>query len=377
MDQPKAAAAAATTSQQDNPPANSPQLRKLPENAVTRQAENSIMYLNRVKWLGFKPPKNKSRMETLKKFKDAFASQFGTNRPEYSLFDVHILQEDTRAKTNPPTPLAFLSHANIMCISRLPVATIKEISEKQEEFLDLVGKTVDLGDFLLSLPQDKHHAPDVLKLLGVVLSPPVKSNMYVYSIPGDSVVELLHECEPKPMDQLKPPLPILITPEDMKKFEKKDKKKEEEAQSEDKKKEEGDSPAKDDEKPILFHPAIKSVCFWCRRSVVNKGVELSSCGKCQVVSYCSKECQVVDWKAFHKFECKKERNFRVFQDRLVTEGQKPYATTVNFNTAGSGVYEGCVIQVLCAKVPDIVSHPQGWMVHSKQDLRNREAKSGK
>ena len=34
------------------------------------------------------------------------------------------------------------------------------------------------------------------------------------------------------------------------------------------------------------------------------GVKFNSCGKCRVVRYCSRDCQVKDWKAGHKRKCK-------------------------------------------------------------------------
>ena len=43
------------------------------------------------------------------------------------------------------------------------------------------------------------------------------------------------------------------------------------------------------------------VCYWCGLSSLAKRLQL--CNGCKTVVYCSRECQVNDWKAFHKAEC--------------------------------------------------------------------------
>jgi hypothetical protein len=40
----------------------------------------------------------------------------------------------------------------------------------------------------------------------------------------------------------------------------------------------------------------KPICNWCKQEAV------FACAKCRLPSYCSKECQVADWK-YHKKEC--------------------------------------------------------------------------
>lgn len=49
-------------------------------------------------------------------------------------------------------------------------------------------------------------------------------------------------------------------------------------------------------------PPQKQVCFQCGK----EAEKLSKCAKCQVASYCSKECQVQNWKhgVGHKHSCK-------------------------------------------------------------------------
>ena len=49
----------------------------------------------------------------------------------------------------------------------------------------------------------------------------------------------------------------------------------------------------------------KQVCFVCKSDKTSiEGAKLLNCSKCRVAAYCSKECQVMDWKAGHKFDCK-------------------------------------------------------------------------
>jgi hypothetical protein len=43
-------------------------------------------------------------------------------------------------------------------------------------------------------------------------------------------------------------------------------------------------------------------CYWCEKTSL--GCSLSLCSRCRKVSYCSRECQTNDWKAFHKQECR-------------------------------------------------------------------------
>jgi hypothetical protein len=43
-------------------------------------------------------------------------------------------------------------------------------------------------------------------------------------------------------------------------------------------------------------------CRYCRNE--DPKMELKKCSQCKTAEYCSKECQVADWRAGHKKECK-------------------------------------------------------------------------
>jgi hypothetical protein len=48
----------------------------------------------------------------------------------------------------------------------------------------------------------------------------------------------------------------------------------------------------------------KGICFACDAKMGKDKPELLSCGGCKFAQYCSKECQVKDWRAEHKHMCK-------------------------------------------------------------------------
>ena len=61
-------------------------------------------------------------------------------------------------------------------------------------------------------------------------------------------------------------------------------------------------------------PTQEAVCFWCG----NAEKALSKCAKCRVASYCSRECQIKDWKAGHKHSCKSKQS--KFDNNYVNKG---------------------------------------------------------
>lgn len=53
----------------------------------------------------------------------------------------------------------------------------------------------------------------------------------------------------------------------------------------------------------MFIPSDTPCCTLCRVRSDDSKVNLKLCARCHQKSYCCKECQVVDWKLYHKFEC--------------------------------------------------------------------------
>eukprot|EP01138_Halocafeteria_seosinensis_P001929 gb/GECG01001975.1/.p1 GENE.gb/GECG01001975.1/~~gb/GECG01001975.1/.p1 ORF type:complete len:672 (+),score=57.77 gb/GECG01001975.1/:1-2016(+) len=49
--------------------------------------------------------------------------------------------------------------------------------------------------------------------------------------------------------------------------------------------------------------AARSACWGCLRTCAPGGGPLRRCAGCKSSSYCSRSCQVGDWKAFHQLEC--------------------------------------------------------------------------
>jgi hypothetical protein len=51
-------------------------------------------------------------------------------------------------------------------------------------------------------------------------------------------------------------------------------------------------------------PAPPVACFGCGKTVAKDGIKLNKCSKCNVASYCSRDCQISDWKGGkHKMAC--------------------------------------------------------------------------
>jgi len=76
----------------------------------------------------------------------------------------------------------------------------------------------------------------------------------------------------------------------------------------------------------------KLLCFGCGSAGSDDSKELSKCCRCQVAMYCSKECQVSDWKkGGHKHACK-------FYVRLDVNNDRGRLKTENKATARTDIY---------------------------------------
>lgn len=43
----------------------------------------------------------------------------------------------------------------------------------------------------------------------------------------------------------------------------------------------------------------QTICGYCKKG----GINFKKCSRCKVTSYCSRECQITDWKLEHKKKC--------------------------------------------------------------------------
>ena len=66
-------------------------------------------------------------------------------------------------------------------------------------------------------------------------------------------------------------------------------------------------------------------CCYCLNTATN---DLKTCTRCLEASYCSKECQIADWKANHKAECSKLKipaeleMFKSYMQQVNANGRK-------------------------------------------------------
>ena len=64
---------------------------------------------------------------------------------------------------------------------------------------------------------------------------------------------------------------------------------------------------------------LKSVCIWCENAE-SATLTLQTCTLCKVYSYCSKDCQKLDWNKRHRGECR--------QVQILQKYHKPYAAEI-------------------------------------------------
>lgn len=61
------------------------------------------------------------------------------------------------------------------------------------------------------------------------------------------------------------------------------------------------------------------VCYWCRKTSLSCHLQL--CVQCKSVVYCSRDCQVNDWKAFHKVECPQLKSGKTKKDVFMSSNR--------------------------------------------------------
>jgi hypothetical protein len=101
--------------------------------------------------------------------------------------------------------------------------------------------------------------------------------------------------------------------------------------------------------PIIMKRAMKQgraekkagerQCSKCG-AVESTTLVLSVCAKCKVVQYCSRECQISDWKAVHKQACKQVEDERGVSVQLETPPVTENTVMVSFATRQSSAPEG-------------------------------------
>jgi hypothetical protein len=70
----------------------------------------------------------------------------------------------------------------------------------------------------------------------------------------------------------------------------------------------------DEKKKVAKEAPKTGRCSYCSREDLK--MELKKCGQCKWSEYCSKECQVADWRGEHKKDCKGIKKWREKHDVL-------------------------------------------------------------
>jgi len=61
------------------------------------------------------------------------------------------------------------------------------------------------------------------------------------------------------------------------------------------------------------------VCYWCRKTALS--CHLKVCNLCKSLVYCGRDCQVNDWKAFHKTECPQLKSGKMKNDLFMASNR--------------------------------------------------------
>ncbi|GLB33165.1 putative MYND finger protein [Lyophyllum shimeji] len=60
-------------------------------------------------------------------------------------------------------------------------------------------------------------------------------------------------------------------------------------------------------------------CYFCNKDLPNS--QMKHCARCLLVTYCSKECQTLSWKASHKQSCRIHPSFAPSTDPKTVNGR--------------------------------------------------------
>jgi hypothetical protein len=167
-------------------------------------------------------------------------------------------------------------------ISALPMKIVKQVAAVSDKYRN-VCKDYDEPILSKHIPSPcqafslfdatDQTRPDIIALLNSLMEIPYCVNTFVYSEADDEILQVQREFIRSPEGLIKLPL---------------------------------NAPASDILEYISHQAGFMDAtcCFWCEKNKLSAR-SLFTCTRCKSVSYCGKECQVKDWKASHKAECKK------------------------------------------------------------------------
>jgi hypothetical protein len=167
-------------------------------------------------------------------------------------------------------------------ISALPITVVGQVVAVVNDYRDFLAEYSPVRNLPMTDPSFTFHElitatektrPDIVALVNFLLGEPPDVNCFVFSEPDGKIVEAWRGFHRSPNAGALPKLPENATASDILEY-------------------------------ISSGKAGRidqSCCFWCEKNVFSS--RLSVCVKCRAVSYCSKECQTNDWRAFHKREC--------------------------------------------------------------------------
>jgi len=243
---------------------------------------------------------------------------------------------------------AMLMRSMFWGVSVLPGSMLKYLVERIPSLLEALCSET-LPSWFATLPQDPSIAADIKAVLKFILNLPMTSNAYLFSTEDQTLITVRRGFHPaaSTMEGL-----AALLAEDRR----------------------------------SNTPTTRDVCFWCRTSPIHAGVTLSYCAACGVVPYCGKDCQKLDWDAWHRHECKglkscgkntqdllsKRESLMMKADRHLTIHRTTKLTVqvkrpANISNAvmkltGSGVYSDDAVRIYCGidKKDRPVFYPTGW-----------------
>mmetsp|Transcript_79915 Transcript_79915/g.159564 ORF Transcript_79915/g.159564 Transcript_79915/m.159564 type:complete len:370 (-) Transcript_79915:565-1674(-) len=190
--------------------------------------------------------------------------------------ELRLCESNVDLSTVTPSESAFMA-THRWVISSLPANVVACTVEVARAFRDsvaayepVIGSPLPDARVLLSgIGATVETRADVACLLNVLLGLPFTATCYVFSESKGCAVLAWRAFSPRPELKL------------------------------------GDAQDVDDllARATLQEQTSTNFCFWCRATTLS--ADLKPCAGCKRVRYCGETCQLADWKAYHKAECKK------------------------------------------------------------------------